>query len=116
MHYGRALGGYRAARALLHRELDGAWQRVAEGRTFSRRDKGDLFLACAFALQTSADAVAELARGVGTTGIYRRSPVERAFRDLQVIRHHAFGAEARFATVAQAYWGVEVDFPLLEMD
>jgi alkylation response protein AidB-like acyl-CoA dehydrogenase len=116
LHYGRALGAYRAARALLHQELDGAWQRVGAGETFSRRHKADLFLACAFALQSSADAVSELARGVGTTGIYRRSPLERAFRDLQVIRHHAFGAEARFATVAQAYWGLEVDFPLLEMD
>lgn len=116
MHYGRALAAYRGARALLREALDGAWQQVTANQPFSRRDKADLFLACAFALQSSADAVSELARGVGTTGIYRRSPLERAFRDLQVIRHHAFGAEARFATVAQAYWGLEVDFPLLEMD
>lgn len=116
LHYGRALAAYRASRALLHQELDRAWQRIATDGVFSRRDKADLFLACAFALQSAADAVSELAMGVGTTGIYRRSPVERAFRDLQVIRHHAFGAEARFATVAQAYWGLDVDFPLLEMD
>jgi hypothetical protein len=33
-----------------------------------------------------------------------------------VIAQHAFGAEGRFATVAQAYWGLDVDFPLLTMD
>jgi len=115
MRYGRALADYRAARALVHRELDAAWGRGA-GASFSRREKADLFLACAFALQSCADAVADLARAVGTTGIYRRSPLERAFRDVQVIRHHAFGAEGRFATVAQAYWDLEVDFPLLDMD
>ena len=120
MHYGKALATSRAVRALLHQELSSAWaraeSRAAPGTAFSRQHKADLFLACAYALQGCADAVGELARGVGTSGIYRRSPIERAFRDVQVIRHHAFGAEGRFATVAQAYWGLDVDFPLLEMD
>ncbi len=116
VRYGRALAAYRAVRALLHQELDSAWGRAEQGTPFSRRHKADLFLACTFALQGCADAVAELSQSVGTSGIYRRSPIERAFRDVQVIRHHAFGAEGRFATVAQAYWGLDVDFPLLEMN
>jgi alkylation response protein AidB-like acyl-CoA dehydrogenase len=109
MRYGRALATGRAARALLRQELSSAW-------AFSRQHKADLFLACTFALQGCADAVLELTQGVGTSSVYRRSPIERAFRDVQVIRHHAFGAEGRFATVAQVYWGLDVDFPLLEMD
>lgn len=116
MHYGKALATSRAVRALLHQELSSAWDRAERGIAFSLQHKADLFLACAYALQGCADAVNELAQGVGTSGIYRRSPIERAFRDIQVIRHHAFGAEGRFATVAQAYWGLDVDFPLLEMD
>ncbi len=116
MHYGKALATSRAVRALLRQELSSAWDRAESGIAFSRQHKADLFLACAYALQGCADAVGELSRGVGTSGIYRRSPIERAFRDVQVIRHHAFGAEGRFATVAQAYWGLDVDFPLLEMD
>jgi len=116
MRYGKALATSRAVRALLYQELSSAWDRAERGVAFSRQHKADLFLACAYALQGCADAVSELAQGVGTSSIYRRSPIERAFRDVQVIRHHAFGAEGRFATVAQAYWGLDVDFPLLEMD
>lgn len=114
--FGRALAAYRAARALYHQTLDGAFRQAADGRPFSLTDKADLFLTCAHVLQSCADAVRLLARVVGTSSIHQGSPVERALRDTEVIAHHAFGAEGRFATVAQAYWGVDVDFPLLAMD
>ena len=114
--FGRALAAYRAARDFYHQTLGAAYQRALDGAPFALTDKADLFLACAHVLQTCADGCRLLARTVGTSAIYEGSPVERALRDTEVIAQHAFGAEGRFATVAQAYWDVEVDFPLLAMD
>ncbi|NBC22851.1 MAG: hypothetical protein GVY21_05185 [Gammaproteobacteria bacterium] len=114
--FGRALASYRAARALYHQTLAAAFERAVNDEPFELTDKADLFLTCAHVLQSCADATRQVARVVGTSAIYEGSVVERAVRDTEVIAHHAFGAEGRFATVAQAYWGLDVDFPLLAMD
>ncbi len=116
LRYGRSLATYRAARSFFHDTLRAAFEIAEQGLVFSLRDKADLFLACAHALQSCADAVREVARLAGTSSIYKGNPIERAVRDTQVVSQHAFGAEGRFATVAQAYWSAEVDFPLMQMD
>lgn len=116
LDFGRALATYRAARALYHGTLAEAWRRVNMGEPFTLTHKADLFLACAHVLQSCAEGCRLLARVTGSSSIYEGDPVERALRDTQVIAQHAFGAQGRFATVAQAYWDVEVDFPLLAMD
>lgn len=116
MHFGRALAAYRAARGFYHQTLEVAFARVCRAEPFSLTDKADLFLACAHVLQTCAQATRWVAQAAGTSAVYEGSRIERALRDTGVIAQHAFGAEGRFATVAQAYWGVEVDFPLLAMD
>jgi alkylation response protein AidB-like acyl-CoA dehydrogenase len=116
LHFGRALAAYRAARALYHHTLDAAFQQANAGASFSLTDKADLFLTCSHVLQTCAEATRWVARAAGTSAIYQGNAIERALRDTEVIAQHAFGAEGRFATVAQAYWGLDVDFPLLTMD
>ena len=55
------------------------------------------------AVQSAVQAVELMYRVAGTSGIYTRSPLERYFRDVQVLRHHAFGAETRYETVGQVY-------------
>lgn len=114
--YGRALAAYRAARALYQETTQAAFERARAGDDFSLRNKADLFLTCAHVLQTCAAATRLVARAAGTSAIYEGSAIERARRDTEVIAHHAFGAHGQFATVAQAYWGLEPDFPLLAMD
>lgn len=114
--FGRALATYRACRCYFHETLQGAFEHAVEGRPFSLTDKADLFLACAHVLQSCAAATRGLARAVGTSAIYQGNAIERALRDTAVIAQHAFGSQGRFATVAQAYWDVELDFPLLAMD
>ena len=116
LQFGRALARYRAARAYLHTTVGHAFEQASRGAEFDMRDKADLFLAYAHTQQECADAVRLLAKAVGTSSIYKGNPVERALRDADVISHHAFGSEGRFASVAQAYWGLDVDFPLLAMD
>jgi hypothetical protein len=48
----------------------------------------------------------------GTSGIYARSPLERAFRDIHTLRHHGFVSESRYGTYSQVMLGLEPDFPL----
>ncbi len=116
LKFGRALAQYRAARTFLHATVGHAFEQAGRGEPFDLRQKADLFLAFAHTQQECADAVRLLAKAAGTSSIYKGHPIERALRDAEVISHHAFGAEGRFASVAQAYWGLDVDFPLLAMD
>ena len=60
---------------------------------------------------SSAAQVAELMYSIaGTNGIYTRNPLERHFRDLQVLRQHGFASESRYEAVAQVYLGLPPAF------
>ena len=73
------------------------------GVTFSLRQKADLQLAMANAVSSAVSAVELMYSVAGTSGIYTRNPLECYFRDVQVLKHHAFGAETRYETVGQVY-------------
>jgi indole-3-acetate monooxygenase len=75
-------------------------------------EKAKLFLSAVHLMQASVDAVDHVCRVAGTTGIYQRSPMERAFRDIHTLRHHGLVSESRYATYSQMILGVEPDFPL----
>ncbi len=49
----------------------------------------------------------------GTSGFRTGSPLERHFRDIQVLKHHALAAESRYETVGQVYLGLPPDLPVL---
>jgi alkylation response protein AidB-like acyl-CoA dehydrogenase len=102
----------RSGRVLLHDTLSDAWQATLTGKTFSLRQKADLLLAMTNAVSSAVKAV-ELMYSVAGSGIYTRNPLERYFRDVQVLRHHAFGAETRYETVGQVLLGLPSDFPAL---
>ena len=70
-------------------------------------------LALTHAVQSAVQAVELMYRMAGTSGVYTRSPLERSFRDVEVLRHHAFGAETRYETVGQVYLGLPPDLPVL---
>jgi len=48
----------------------------------------------------------------GTSGIYARSSLERAFRDIHTVRHHGWVSESRYGTYSQVILGLDPDFPL----
>lgn len=52
-------------------------------------------------------------RVAGTTGIYTRSPLERHFRDMEVLKQHGFTSENRWETTGQVYLGLQPDFALV---
>ena len=101
----------RAGRALLYDTLSDTWQATLAGKTFSLTQKADVLLAMTYAVSSAVKAVELMYSVAGTSGIYTRNPLERYFRDVQVLRHHAFGAETRYETVGQVYLGLSPDFP-----
>ena len=109
----QAEGVLRAGRLLLYDTLSEAWQAALAGETFSLRQKADLLLAMTHTVNSAVTAVELVYSVAGTSGIYTRSPLERYFRDVQVLRHHAFGAETRYETVGQVYLGLPPDFPFV---
>jgi alkylation response protein AidB-like acyl-CoA dehydrogenase len=109
----RAEAALRAGRILLYDTLSEAWQATVAGDALSLRQKADLLLAMTHAVNSAVEAVELMYTVAGTSGIYTRSPLERYFRDVQVLRHHAFGAETRYETVGQVYLGLPPDFPLV---
>jgi alkylation response protein AidB-like acyl-CoA dehydrogenase len=103
----------RAGRVFLYDTLSETWAATVAGEPLSLRQKADVQLAMTHAVQSAVQAVELMYRMAGTSGVYTRSPLERSFRDVQVLRHHAFGAETRYETVGQVYLGLPPDFPVL---
>jgi alkylation response protein AidB-like acyl-CoA dehydrogenase len=103
----------RAGRVFLYDTLRETWEATVAGEPLSLRHKADVLLAITHAVQSAVQAVELMYRMAGTSGVYTRSPLERYFRDVEVLRHHAFGAETRYETVGQVYLGLPPDFPVL---
>ena len=113
MWLARAEAILRAGRLLLYDTLSDTWEATLSGKTISLRQKADLLLAMTHAVSSGVKAVELMYSVAGTSGIYTKSPLERYFRDVQVLKHHAFGAETRYETVGQVYLGLAPDFPAL---
>jgi alkylation response protein AidB-like acyl-CoA dehydrogenase len=100
----------RAARAFLYDTLGELWEQTLTGDPPSLVQRADLLLATAHATSSAAKVV-ELAYNVaGTSGIYTRNPLERHFRDVQVLKQHGFASENRYETVSQVYFGLPPEF------
>ena len=105
----------RAGRVFLYDTLRETWAATVAGEHLSLRHKADVLLAMTHAVQSAVQTVELTYRMAGTSGVYTQSPLERYFRDIQVLRHHTFGAEARYETVGQVYLGLPPDFPALAL-
>ena len=100
----------RSARALLYETLGEVWEQTLAGEPPSLEQRADLLLAVVHATSSAAKVV-ELAYNVaGTSGIYTKNPLERHFRDIQVLKQHGFASENRYETVSQVYFGLPPEF------
>jgi alkylation response protein AidB-like acyl-CoA dehydrogenase len=113
LHYGKALAIYRAARLLFFQALEDTWARAEAGQEPSAVNRADLYLAGTHAVQASAEVVRHVADIAATTMITKGEALERIGRDMETLRHHGFVNESRYASVAQVYWGAELDYPQL---
>ncbi len=109
---GRAEGVLSAARSFFYATATEAWERTAARQASTREEKGRLMLAAVHLMQSCVEVVDQVSGVAGTSGIYTRSPLERAFRDVHTARHHGWVSESRYGTYGQIALGLEPDFPL----
>jgi alkylation response protein AidB-like acyl-CoA dehydrogenase len=112
MALGKAEGVLSAARSFFYATATEAWERTLAGQASTRDEKGKLMLAAVHLMQSSVEAVDHVCGVAGTSGIYARSPLERAFRDVHTVRHHGWVSETRYGTYGQIALGLEPDFPV----
>jgi hypothetical protein len=70
-------------------------------------------MAAVHAMQTSAKVVELMYSAAGSSAVYTRSPLERCFRDIQVLKQHGFLSESRYETVGQVRFGLPPDLPIV---
>ena len=75
--------------------------------------RADILLAAAHAAQVGAEVTDMMFASGGSSAVFTRHPMERLFRDAQVIRQHGFVAASRYESVAQVMLGLEPDLPLI---
>jgi indole-3-acetate monooxygenase len=112
MALGKAEGTLFAARSFFYATATEGWERTLAGRASTKEEKGRLILAAVHLMQSCVAAVDHVCGVAGTSGIYTRSPLERAFRDVHTARHHGWVSEARYGTCGQIALGLEPDFPV----
>jgi indole-3-acetate monooxygenase len=78
----------RAARAWLYASVQESWASLRVQGQVSVAERADLLLAAAHATRSAAAAVDIVYTAAGATANYRRSPLQRALRDIHAVTQH----------------------------
>jgi alkylation response protein AidB-like acyl-CoA dehydrogenase len=96
----------RSARAWLHKAVQDTWQsHLAHGQV-SFDERADLLLAAANATRSAATAVDILYTAAGASANYRRSPLQRALRDIHAATQHVGTAAPQFESAGRMLLGL----------
>ena len=104
----RAEASLRSARAFYYETIESAWDEACSGRlgTDGRRD---VRLATTHATHAAAEAVDRMYHLGGGTSVYRRSPLQRIFRDVHVATQHMMVGPATWELTGRLFLGLETD-------
>jgi alkylation response protein AidB-like acyl-CoA dehydrogenase len=95
----------RSARAFLVEAVGAAWEcACGDGSDFAGRER-EAHLAVIHAVHECSRAVTLLYDSVGTPAIFRANRLERAFRDLNVAKHHVAALPRHYQTIGAAFLG-----------
>jgi alkylation response protein AidB-like acyl-CoA dehydrogenase len=104
---GRAEAMVRSARAYLFDEVGRIWETLESGKELTQSQWSSFRLANTHTYQSCKDAVGLLYEALGTTGIYRRSPLERQFRDITTMTQHMLCQTKTYAACGRMLLGLE---------
>lgn len=110
---GRAEADLAAARAYIYDATATMWGRLCEGREPTMEERAHFRVAGVHAFKTGQRIVADMYQSGGGSALYRKSPLDRYFRDSATISQHAFANENAFGEVGRAFMGLDPKSALL---
>ncbi|HZE99082.1 MAG TPA: acyl-CoA dehydrogenase family protein [Planctomycetota bacterium] len=110
---GRAEGMLRSARALMLDTMQEVWARAKAGEMSTLPQKADVLLAATHTVQTCVEVIDAMFLSSGSSAVFVGHPLEKIFRDSQILRQHGFVCAARYETCSQVFLGLEPDLPFL---
>ena len=105
----RAEAALRAARAGLYEAIERAWDAAVTGGDVPVAEKAGLRLGATHAAAVGAEVAWNAFRLGGGTAIYERSPLQRRFRDANVVTAHMQVAPAMWELTGRLLLGLETD-------
>jgi alkylation response protein AidB-like acyl-CoA dehydrogenase len=103
----------RSARAWLHASVQQAWEALHARGQVACEARADLLLAAANATRSAAAAVDIVYTAAGATANYRRSPLQRALRDIHAATQHMGTAPQQFESAGRMLLGLQPLQPLI---
>ena len=108
----RAEATLRSARAFYFETIERAWEEACDGN-LSTDARRDIRLATTHATHASAEAVDRMYHLGGGTSVYRRSPLQRIFRDVHVATQHMMVGPATYELTGRLLMGIDTDVSVL---
>jgi indole-3-acetate monooxygenase len=96
----------RSARAWLHTSVQQAWESMLARGQVSFEERTDVLLAAASATRSAASAVDMVYTAAGATANYRRSPLQRALRDIHAVTQHIATAPQQYESAGRMLLGL----------
>ena len=97
----------RGGRAFLLQTLNEAWQELRQGRPVSLEQRVFLRLAAVHASDSAAQAVDLIYSAGGSSSLYTKNPIERAFRDVHAATQHVMVQSSQYEAVGRSLLGLE---------
>jgi alkylation response protein AidB-like acyl-CoA dehydrogenase len=97
----------RSARAWLHTSVQQTWKASLARGQVSFEERADLLLAAANATRSAAAAVDIVYTVAGGTANYRRSPLQRALRDIHALTQHIATAPHQYESAGRMLLGLQ---------
>jgi alkylation response protein AidB-like acyl-CoA dehydrogenase len=97
----------RSARAWLHASVQQACESVLVRGQVTFAERADLLLAAANATRSAASAVDIVYTVAGATANYRRSPLQRALRDIHAVTQHVGTAPQQYESAGRMLLGLQ---------
>lgn len=103
----------RSARAWLHAAVQQAWEALQARGQVASAVRADILLAAANATRSAAAAVDIVYTAAGASANYRRSPLQRALRDIHAATQHMGTAPQQFESAGRMLLGLQPLQPLI---
>ena len=104
---GRATALVRSARAYVYDTIGTLWDSLQSGRLPTQSEWADVRLATTYAAHACKDAVDLLYSTLGTTGVYRKSPLDRQLRDSTTLAQHMLVQTKTYAPGGRCMLGLD---------